>query len=138
MSGLASDSSNHILRSFCFWETPLAVLILSSLCRRYINPFSSGGSALKIDWIEGIALGELMPSLPQFVDLDRLQHVTIFSPLVFADLLTSQIGGGQLFLNANLRPTGDTAQCSDPSQLLWTLASPPGSRLRGIPKALFA
>ena len=51
------------------------MLILSSLCGHYISPFSSGDSALRNDWMEGSALGELMPSSRQLVDLDRLHHV---------------------------------------------------------------
>lgn len=88
VSGLASDSSKHILRGFFIWKTPLVVLILSSFRRHYINPFSSGGSALRNDWTQGSALSELMPSTPQLVDLDRLPHVTPVLVLVFAVLLT--------------------------------------------------
>ena len=149
MSGLASDSSQHILRGIFIWETPLVVLILSPLCTHYINLFSSGGSALTIDWMKGSALGELMLSPLQLVDLDRLHHVTPVLSLVFQGLLAQSDSRSpavskrtpsarEASINHARRQANNTAQCSNASQLFWALPSLLGSRLRGIPKAPFA
>ncbi len=127
---------------------PLAVVILSLLCRHCIDPFSSGGSALKFDWTKGSGLSELMPSLPQLVDLNLLHHVTPAS-LSPAGLLTqsdsrltaiskrrSLAKGASV--DGTRRQRSNTVQCPEASQLLWALPGPRGGRLRGIPEAPFA
>ena len=104
MSGLAFDSSTHVLRGFCFWGTPLVVLILSSLCRHYISPFSPGRSGLRIDWTEGGALGELTPSSPPSLLILACFTTSLRTSLWLSrTCLPSQIRAGQPSLNANLR-----------------------------------
>ena len=148
MFGLAPDSSKHKLRAIFHFETPLAVMILSSLCRHYIDPLSSGSSALRIDWTEGSGMSELMPTFPQLVDLDRLHHVISAAPVSLAALLTQldsrwaavpkrrSLAKGASISGARRR-RGNTAQCSDAGQLIWAYPSIRSSRLRGIPKAPF-
>ena len=68
-------------------------MILSPLCKNDIDPFSSGSPALRIDWMEDIGMSELMPTLPQLVDLDRLHHVTSAALHSLTALLTQSKPG---------------------------------------------
>ena len=66
---------------------------LVSFVQNYINPFSSGSSALRIDWMEYIGMSELMPGSPQLVDLDGLHHVTSAAPLLLTAILNQSNSG---------------------------------------------
>ena len=72
---------------------------LVSFVQNYINPFSSGSSALRIDWMEHIGMGELMPGFPQLVDLDRLHSVTSAALLLLTAILNQSNSGCAAVLN---------------------------------------
>lgn len=124
-------------------------MILSPLCKHDIDPFSSGSSALRIDWTECIGTCELMPSFPQLLDLDWLHHVTSVALLSLAALVIQLISRWAAVpkrrsfakgasTSGFRRQRGDTAQWSDASQLREALPSLRPSRLRDTPKTPLA